>query len=313
VFAFVMSSVRVILLATIALGPILAGALGSHLITVGSFQMYLSGPAIVLFVGGLIAVLVSLYAGRQVGGLAGSVLRRVFGRRRDALLEDDDRSGVLIAVEGAGTADVNRYAEVLSDHVGAAGWLVDRQTAPSSVGRPPQIQIVAGRPVDAPSAALRSIADLADLAADGLRPALDQGSVVVCVGYVDALVVRFGAEGGLDEGRILRMAQWATGGLRPDLTLVVDQVPVDGSGRRPAESDSAPGAPTSAEPTETEPEESPVDPAQAYRDLAASAPERYLVVDPLAPSSGSLPAEVSARVDSTLRLREPVKAGIRAA
>ncbi len=314
VFAFVMSSVRVILLATIALGPILAGALGSHLITVGSFQMYLSGPAIVLFVGGLIAVLVSLYAGRQVGGLAGSVLRRVFGRRRDALLEDDDRSGVLIAVEGADTADVDRYAGMLSDHVGAAGWLVDRQTAPASVGRPPQIQIAAGRPVDAPSAALRSIADLADLAADGLRPALDQGSVVVCVGYVDAVVVRFGAEGGLDEGRILRMAQWATGGLRPDLTLVVDQVPVDGSGRRPAESGLCTGR---------------ADIRRADRDRPRRKTRwtrpRPIVTWPRLPRSVtwssthwlpprvSLPAEVSARVDSTLRLREPVKAGIRAA
>jgi dTMP kinase len=352
VFAFVMSSVRLVLLGTIALGPILAGALGSHLVTVGSFQMYLSGPAIVLLVGGLIAVLVSVYAGRQVGGLAGSVLRRVFGRRRDALLEDDDRPGVLIAVEGARPADVDRYAEALSDYLSAAEWLVDTQCAPVSVGRPARIEVSPGRTVDAPSAALRSIADLADLAADRLRPALDQGSVVVCQGYVDAVVVRFGAQGGLDEGRILRMAQWATGGLRPDLTLLVDQVPVHLVGPDPAESESdsdsatvtpaltdparadpprteparteqtpTSSAPTQPAPTQPAPaqaapadgEESPVDPAQAYRDLAASAPERYLVVGPLAPDSGDLPAEVAARVDSTLRVRVPVKAGVRAA
>ncbi len=313
VFAFVMSSVRLVLLGTIALGPILAGALGSHLLTVGSFQIYLSGPAIVLSVGGLIAVLVSLYAGRQVGGLAGSMLRRVFGRRRDALLEDDDRPGVLIAVEGADTADVDRYAELVSEYLSAAGWLVGEQTAPASVGTPPRIEITSGRTVDAPSAALRSIADLADLAADRLLPALERGAVVICHGYVDAVVVRFGAEGGLDEGRILRMAQWATGGLRPDLTLLVDHVPVARAGPGPVEPDSAAAGPAPNDPAEPDSEESPVDPAQAYRDLAASAPERYLVVGSLAPSSGALPAEVAARVDSTLRLRAPVKGSVRAA
>ena len=38
VFAFVMSSVRIVLLLTIAAGPILAGAIGSYPVTVGDFR-----------------------------------------------------------------------------------------------------------------------------------------------------------------------------------------------------------------------------------------------------------------------------------
>ena len=258
VFAFVMSSVRLILLGAIALGPILAGALGSHLVTVGSFQIYFSGPAIVLSVGGLIAIGVSIYAGRQVGGLAGNVFRRVFGRRRDSLLDDDDRPGVLIVVEGTDTAAVDAYGDALLEHLRTQGWRTIGHTAPESVA-------LGGHPVvpDAPASALRSIADLADLVNDRLRPALDAGAVVICHGLVDAVVVRFGAEGGLDEGRILRMAGWATGGLRPDLTVLVDVA------LRPAgEVESpAPAGPTPAEDAagsvDPADELSPTDPATA--------------------------------------------------
>ena len=80
VFAFVMSSVRIILLATIAAGPILAGAIGPYPLAAGDFRMEISGPALVLAAGGLIALLVSLYAGRQIGGLTSGFTRRLFGR-----------------------------------------------------------------------------------------------------------------------------------------------------------------------------------------------------------------------------------------
>ena len=68
VFAFVMSSVRIVLLLTIAAGPILAGAIGTYPVTVGDFRFEITGPAIVLAVGGLIAFGVSLSSvGRSVG------------------------------------------------------------------------------------------------------------------------------------------------------------------------------------------------------------------------------------------------------
>ena len=103
VFAFVMSSVRIILLLTIAAGPILAGAIGTYPVTVGDFRFEITGPAVVLAVGGLIAFTVSALIGRQIGGLTSGVGRRVFRRKMPPSLWEDpaEHAGVLIAVEGA--------------------------------------------------------------------------------------------------------------------------------------------------------------------------------------------------------------------
>lgn len=77
VFAFVMSSVRLMLLATIAAGPILANSIGRHGIDIGDFHMTFSGPALVLALSGVVTFGVAIFAGRQVGGLRGQLVRKV--------------------------------------------------------------------------------------------------------------------------------------------------------------------------------------------------------------------------------------------
>jgi dTMP kinase len=76
---------------------------------------------------------------------------------------------------------------------------------------------------DSPADALRAAADLADLTADRVRPALQAGAVVVCEGFVDATIVAYRAAG-VEEQRLARVAQWAVNGLKPDLTVLVDGV-----------------------------------------------------------------------------------------
>ena len=124
-----MSSVRIVLLLTIAAGPILAGAIGSYPVTVGDFRFEITGPAIVLAVGGLIAFGVSLFTGRQIGGLTSGLARRVFGRRGVNIWdEQDNHAGVLIAVEGADRAAVTEYARP-GRRAPAGRRLADRQGA----------------------------------------------------------------------------------------------------------------------------------------------------------------------------------------
>jgi hypothetical protein len=53
-----------------------------------------------------------------------------------------------------------------------------------------------------------------------------------------------------------------------------------------------------------------VDPEQAYRERAASAPERYLRIAPLTGDDEELPPEVIERIASVLRLRTPVPASV---
>jgi dTMP kinase len=70
------------------------------------------------------------------------------------------------------------------------------------------------------------MASRAQLVAEVIRPALDAGTVVVCDRYLLANVVYQGHAGGLDPEQLWQMGGIATGGLEPDLTLVLD-LPVD--------------------------------------------------------------------------------------
>src|SRR6195952_273577 len=227
VFAFVMSSVRLTLLATIAAGPIIAGALGSHLFVVGTFKWSLSGAAIVLAGGGVIAVVVSGYAARQVGGVGGGFVRRVMRHRRpENLIDESEHPGALLAIEGADPVEVARYSAAIRTELTGQGFsVVNRSVSgPLVDGAPGQekLGIVVHEVTGSQATALRAGAHLAELVAEKIRPDLLAGSVVLTNGFVDELVVRYGVQSGMGEERVLRLSQWAVGGLRPDLTILVD-------------------------------------------------------------------------------------------
>jgi dTMP kinase len=70
------------------------------------------------------------------------------------------------------------------------------------------------------------MASRAQLVAEVIRPALTRGEVVVCDRFTLANVVYQGHAGGLDPATLWTMSQLATGGLEPDLTIVLD-LPVE--------------------------------------------------------------------------------------
>jgi len=248
-------------------------------------------------------------------------------RRRRILAEHHDRSGVLIAVEGCDIAANERVADAIAERLAGDGWrtLLERGD---------------GRPESSYSSlaeALRATAALSDRLTSRVDPELAAGAVVVFQDYLDALVVRFGALGGLDEERLLRVGMWVARGAWPDLTVLVDpgaavasepEVGAGSAGLAPgvAAAD-ATGAKThdnrprmldvvgDAEPEHGrhrsggDNDAESVDPEQAYRERAASAPERYLRIAPLSDDGrpgGELPQEVLDRIASVLRVRSPV-------
>src|SRR5437868_3427128 len=80
--------------------------------------------------------------------------------------------------------------------------------------------------------ALLFMASRAQLVAEVIRPALDSGRAVVCDRYLLANVVYQGHAGGLDVGRLWEVGRLSTGGLEPDLTLVLDLPPDAAASRR---------------------------------------------------------------------------------
>jgi dTMP kinase len=111
-------------------------------------------------------------------------------------------------------------------------------------------------------------ADKAEHIRQVVRPALDRGEVVITDRYVDSSLAYQGAGRVLDLAEVERVQRWATRGLRPHLTVVLDLEPDHGLGRF-AERDRIEGE--SVEFHERV--------RRAYVELAARDPEHYLVLD----------------------------------
>src|SRR6266853_1756761 len=77
-----------------------------------------------------------------------------------------------------------------------------------------------------PCEALLFMASRAQLTAEVIRPALDAGQVVLADRFLLANVVYQGHAGGLDPADLWSVGRFCTGGLEPDLTLVLD-LPLD--------------------------------------------------------------------------------------
>ncbi|WP_430593635.1 dTMP kinase [Humidisolicoccus flavus] len=120
--------------------------------------------------------------------------------------------------------------------------------------------------------ALLYAADRAHHIATLVRPALEQGSVVLQDRYLDSSVAYQGAGRVLDGEQIRALSMWAAEDLMPDLTILLDLDPAVGSSRR----DARQGEYDRLEAERLEFHERV---RNAYLALAAAEPERFLVLD----------------------------------
>jgi dTMP kinase len=117
--------------------------------------------------------------------------------------------------------------------------------------------------------ALLYAADRAQHVDTVIRPALEAGAVVLTDRYVDSTLAYQGAGRGLDNARLI--TEWATGGLLPDLTVLLDLDPSIGLQRAGARA-----APDRLESASLAFHQAVRD---GFRALAEQAPARYVVID----------------------------------
>ncbi len=80
--------------------------------------------------------------------------------------------------------------------------------------------------------ALLFMASRAQLVAEVIRPALAAGGIVVCDRFLLANVVYQGLAGGLDPEQLWKVGGLSSGGLEPDLTIVLDMPTQAAAARR---------------------------------------------------------------------------------
>jgi len=78
-------------------------------------------------------------------------------------------------------------------------------------------------------------ASRAQLVDEVIRPALAEGRVVLCDRYADSTMAYQGHGHGVDLAQLAELVRFATGGLKPDLTVFLDIPPEDGLRRRDAD------------------------------------------------------------------------------
>lgn len=142
------------------------------------------------------------------------------------------------------------------------------------------------------SEALIYAADRAHHIATKVRPAIGRGDVVVQDRYLDSSVAYQGVGRNLGAEEIRRVSMWATDGLLPDLTVLLDLEETLGRERLDTSR-------TRFDRLESEEQEFHSRVRAAYLALAAAEPERFLVLDATR-ARDDLAGEIRSRVAALL-------------
>ena len=183
-------------------------------------------------------------------------------------------------MEGGDGAGKSTQAQLLTAALERAGRTVLRTREPGGtpVGEALRTLVLdhGNGEIDARTEALIFAASRAAHVQQVIAPALAAGTVVVCDRYIDSSVAYQGAGRGLGTETVRTLNNWATAGLAPDLTVLLDVEPERGRDRRTA------GEGTEDR-LESEPDSFHLQIRRAFLETAQSAPDRYLVLDAARP------------------------------
>lgn len=290
-------------------GPLLTAAIGFHRLQSGTFVFVRGGGAgyTLMLVGALLLPVAALVLAKA-DDRQGVPLRRDL---REAIRGGEPEqapsaTGFFIALEGGDGAGKSTQAKAIADWIRAKGHevVVTREPGATPIGK--RLRSIL---LDVSSAGLSNRAEALLYAADRaehvdsvVRPALERGAVVITDRYIDSSVAYQGAGRDLAPTEIARMSRWATHGLVPHLTVLLDVSPETARERFTEAPDRL----------ESEPPEFHARVRAGFLTLAASDASRYLVVD-----AGQEPEAVTTvvrhRLDQMLPMSEQEIAAAEAA
>ncbi|GHE37081.1 hypothetical protein GCM10018785_03470 [Streptomyces longispororuber] len=294
------ASARLFVALAVLVAPLLAAVIGPHRMVNGKFVFDHGGAAFTLMLVGALLLPVAALVLAKADDRQGVPLRHDL---RDALRGGDDPvpvpagSGFFIALEGGDGAGKSTQAEALAEWIRAKGHevVVTREPGATPVGKRLRSILldVSSAGLSHRAEALLYAADRAEHVDTVVRPALARGAVVISDRYIDSSVAYQGAGRDLSPTEVARINRWATGGLVPHLTVLLDVSPEAARERFTEAPDRL----------ESEPAEFHARVRSGFLTLAAADPGRYLVVD-AAQEPEAVTTVIRHRLDVVLPLSE---------
>ena len=193
------------------------------------------------------------------------------------MIQGPNAPGLFVVFEGGEGAGKSTQSAALADYLVARGHAVVRTREPGGTPAAEAIRGIlldpANTGLDDRAEALLFAASRGDHAARVIRPALERGDIVISDRFMDSSVAYQGVGRDLGLDRVAQLSLWATGGLRPDLTVLLDVDPEIGLARV-----------VGPDRLESEPLEWHRRVRQGFLDIAAAEPDRYLVLDASRPA-----------------------------
>ena len=326
IFATFNTAVRMALFVALVVGPLAIVVLGvertarqiaegqgaiediEQLDEEATYPYQIGGVRLTLIASGVIALGGAVWTGQAIAG----VLRRREreGRTGPANMTPTaagdgppptDR-GLFVVFEGGEGAGKSTQVQRLRATVEALGRevVVTREPGGTPTGEAiREVVLDADGQVTPRAEALLYAAARAEHCAEVLAPTVEQGDVVLCDRYVDSSIVYQGIGRGLGVDDVAELNDWATEGLQPDLTVLLD-VPAEVGLARARDVDT----PDRLEAAGLEFHERV---NEGFRQRARQAPDRYLVLDATL-SADELEAQIRERVAPLLGV-DPLTAG----
>ncbi len=184
---------------------------------------------------------------------------------------------MFLTFEGSDGSGKTTQIHLLAQHLRTAGYTVLTTREPGGTrigdGIRQLLLDLAHTEMNARAETLLFNAARAQIVAEVIRPALAAGNIVLCDRFADSTLAYQGYGHQQDIAELERLIAYATGGLRPDLTIYLDIPPADGIRRNRGRADGDWNRLDAQELSFYQRVE------HGYRQLIAQQPHRWTVID----------------------------------